>query len=92
MAIGLVLLVPEFHASGWLERWSPSMTAHVRLLGSWQEGYAPGALVRWGFIEAGGDSEAGVTAGFRAGRFVLDGNLVDGLGIEEDEMGEVTER
>lgn len=75
-----------------LGRFSPSATGHVRLLGSLPEGRALGALVQYkaeGFSELGGEVEAGFTGGVRVGRWSLAGNLVAGVGVEEEEEGEV---
>ena len=56
------------------QRWSPTATAHVRLLGSPQGTYALGLMGQYkaeGFTEAGGEAELGVTFGLRQQRFYL---------------------
>ncbi len=71
--------------------WSPSATAHLRILGSLQQGFALGLMATYkaeGFSELGGEAEVGVTAGFRTTRFYLDMNAVGGRGLEEHEEGE----
>ena len=69
------------------------MTAHYRLVGSLEEGAALGALAQYkteGFTKAGGEAELGLTGGIRSRRgFTLDINLVAGLGVEEQEVGEM---
>ena len=74
------------------QRWSPTATAHVRLLGSPQGTYALGLMGQYkaeGFTEAGGEAELGVTFGLRQQRFYLEANALAGAGLEEEEGGEV---
>lgn len=74
------------------QRWSPTATAHVRLLGSPQGTYALGLMGQYkaeGFTEAGGEAELGVTFGLRHQRFYLEANALAGAGLEEEEGGEV---
>jgi len=71
---------------------APSVAAHVRVLGSMEQGAALGLLGQYkaeGFSELGGEVEFGVTGGVRAGRWVLMGNAVVGAGVEEKEEGEL---
>ena len=71
---------------------SPVLTANVRLLGGLSEGYAIGLLAQYkaeGFAELGGEAEIGALAAMRAGRLSLMGNLVAGVGVEEEEVGEM---
>jgi hypothetical protein len=74
------------------QKWSPTLAAHVRLLGSLEQGYALGVLAQYktdGFSEAGGEAEFGLTGGFKRGGFVTEINTVIGTGVEEKEAGEV---
>jgi hypothetical protein len=73
-------------------RFSPVVTGHDRLLGSLDEGFALGVLGQYkaeGFSELGGEAEVGLTSALRSGRFSMMGNLVAGLGVEEEEVGEM---
>lgn len=74
------------------QRWSPTATAHVRLIGSAQGTYALGLVGQYkaeGFTEAGGEAEFGVTFGLRHRRFYLEANAMAGAGLEEAEGGEM---
>ena len=74
------------------QRWSPTATAHVRLLGSPQGSYSLGVMGQYkaeGFTEAGGEVEMGLTFGLRQSRFYLEANALAGAGLEEEEGGEV---
>lgn len=71
---------------------APTFTGHYRIIGSLEQGYAIGALAQYkteGFTEAGGEAEIGGTFGLRTGKLSLTGNLVAGIGVEDEEVGEL---
>ncbi|MEO7095348.1 MAG: hypothetical protein ABI175_18980 [Polyangiales bacterium] len=71
-------------------RWAPVATGAFRFLGSLTQGYALAALLRYkaeGFTEYGGEVEFGFGTSLRSHRFVLDANLVTGIGLESEGAG-----
>ena len=68
-------------------RWAPAATGAFRFLGSLTQGFALAGLARYkaeGFTEYGGEIELGIGGSLRSHRLVLDGNLVMGVGLEDE--------
>jgi len=75
-------------------RWAPAATGSFRFLGSFAQGFALAGLARYkaeGFTEYGGEIELGLGGGLRSHRLVLDGNLVMGVGLENEGAGAQSE-
>lgn len=73
-------------------RFSPTVTAHLCAWGGADTGHALGVLGRYkaeGFDELGGELEFGLTGAMVTGRAHLDLNLIGGIGVEEEEEGEI---